>query len=262
MSNPVLNITLPGSWAELSEKQLYFVSKLLYMEVPELELLTRCFLEFAGITILSKDPEIVITDDATEGELCYWFKKSGTGRFYLDVDMATTLIHHLDFLVTEITLFKNPAKIGKYAGCNFKLYGISLEEWLVVDQMYIGYAKTRRVEFLDNMLAVLYHLPGEKWDEQTNLATRAARFKSMPEYTRYIVFLWYTSCKLWLKGKYFYLFDSSDTGDASQSANDYVMSLISSLNEGNVANNPQIKHTPCHEVFYELNRKIEKAKTT
>jgi len=261
MKNKVLDIKLPNSWGELSEKQLLFVSKLIYMELPQLEVISRCFLEFSGITILSKDPEIVETDDAPEGELCYWFKKPGIGKFCLDVAMATTLIHHLDFLINEITLFKNPAKIGRYKGCNFKLYGLTLEEWIVVDQMYIGYAKTRRIEFLDNMMAVLYCLPGEVWDEKTDLAERAARFKKMPEHTRYLIFLWYTSCKLWLKGKYFFLFDSNDSGESGTSANEYVMTLLSSLNEGNVSNNPQIKRTPCHEVFYELNRRIEKSKT-
>lgn len=256
-----LNISLPNSWGELTEKQVAFVSKLIYMEIDQLELLTRCFLEFSGISIISRDPEIVKTDDAPDGELCYWFKKPGMGKFFLDVDMATTLIHHLDFLVNEITLFKPPARLGKYTGCNFKLYGINLEEWIIVDQMYIGYAKTKDIKFLDNMLAVLYHLPGEKWDENTDLTNRAARFKPMPEHARYIIFLWYTSCKLWLKKKYFYLFDTDPDGEAQQSANDYVMSLLSSLNEGSVANNPLIKRTPCHEVFYELNRKIEKAKT-
>ena len=257
----LLNITLPETWAQLNEEQLYFVSKLMYMEVPELELITRCFLEFSGIIILSKDPEMVITDDAPEGELCYWFRKSGTGKFCIDVDLSATLIHSLDFLITDITLFKNPAKIGDYTGCNFKLYGLTLEEWLIVDQMYIGYAKSKNIKFLDNMLAVLYTLPGEKWDESTDMDERAARFTSLPEHTRYIVFLWYTSCKLWLKVKYSYLFESSESSESQQSANDYVMTLLSSLNEGNVANNILLKKSPCHEVFYELNRKIEKAKT-
>lgn len=257
----LLNITLPESWAQLSEHQIDFVSKLIYMGVPELELITRCFLEFAGITILSKDPEMVITENAPEGELCYWFKKKGTGKFCLDVDMSATLIHHLDFLRSGITLFKNPAKIGKYTGCNFKLYGLSLEEWLIVDQMYIGYAKTKNIRFLDNMLAVLYTLPGEKWDESTDLDKRAARFTSFPEHTRYIIFLWYTACKLWLKVKYPYLFETSGSSDSQESANDYVLALLSSLNEGNVANNILLKKSPCHEIFFELNRKIEKAKT-
>lgn len=203
--NKQLNITLPESWAQLSEHQIAFVSKLLYMEVPELELITRCFLEFSGITILSKDPELVVTNDAPEGELCYWFKKSGTGKFCLDVDLSSTLIHSLDFLVNEITLFKNPAKLGQYTGCNFKLYGLSLEEWIIIDQMYIGYAKTKNIKFLDNMLAVSYTLPGEKWDESADLNKRASRFTAIPEHSRYIIFLWYTSCKLWLKVKYPFL---------------------------------------------------------
>jgi len=39
------------------------------------------------------------------------------------------------------------------------------------------------------------------------------------------------------------------------------MGLLSALNEGDITHNPAIKATECHEVFYELNRKIEKSQT-
>lgn len=261
MVSQKLNITLPTSWAGLSEKQLYFASGLLYNKVPETELLTLCFLHFAGLRLLARDPEIIKTETQPDGELCYWFKSPGMGKFYLSVDVFASIIHKLDFLITDVDLFKNPAKIAGYTGCNFKLYGLTLEEWLIVDQMYIGYAKTQRIEFIDNMLAVLYHLPSEKWDETADLSQRAARFAKVPVGDKYIIFLWYTACKMWLRNKYPFLFETSDSNNEPQSANDFVMGLLSALNEGNVANNPLVKRTPCHEVFYELNRKIEKAKT-
>ena len=218
-------------------------------------------MQFSGIKILNKDPELLKTDDAPQGELCYWFKKPGHKKFFLDVDITSSMIHRLDFLTKEVTLFKCPENIGKYVGSNFKLYGVSLEEWILIDQKYIGFAKTKDLKFLDSMHGVLYHLPGEKWDESADLTERSKRFSKMPPHIRYVVFLWYTSCKLWLKVKYPFLFTSDGTGDSTLSANDYVMGLLTSLNEGNVSNNPVIKRLPCHEVFYELNRKIEKSKT-
>lgn len=256
MSTNELHITLPEKWDQLTAPQLQYVSRLFLNEIPEFEMLTRCFLNFTDIKLLHQDPVDI------DGERCYLFKKKGTGKFNLSVDMVATIESRLNWLLGEITLFKNPPKIGRYIGCHYKLYGLTLEEWLIADQMYIGYAKTKNMQFLNNMLAVLYRLPGETWNEKASIETMANRFTKVKPEIKYMVMLWYTSCKGWLISKYTYLFDSSaNTSIGQQSANDYVMSLLSSLNDGDVTHNPQIKATECHEVFYELNRKIEKSKT-
>lgn len=256
MTTQPLHITLPESWDQLTEAQLAYVSRLLLNEMPVAELLTRCFLNFTGIKLLDHDPVDI------DGELCYLFKKSGYGKFNLDVDMVATITGRLAWITSEITLFKNPARIGKYNGCHFKLYGLTLEQWLIVDQMYIGYARTKDMQFINNMMAILYHPDGERWNEASRIEILAKRFNHTKPEIKYLVFLWYTSCKLWLKIKYPFLFAASDGNTAAyQSANDYVMGLLTALNEGDITHNPQIKATECHEVFYELNRKIEKSQT-
>ena len=256
-----LNIKLPNSWFDLTEDQAAFVSRLLFMQLSETDIITRCFLKFAGVKILSRDPEWLITKDEPDGIQVYWFRTKELGKFWLDVDMASTLIHHLDFIIEDISLFKNPAMIGKYTGCNYRLYGLCLAEWIMLDQFYIAFAKTQRVEFLDKMLAVTYRKDGEKYSEEEDISKLAMRFRRIKARDKYIVFLWYTSVKMWLKIKYYYLFSTgSETGE-QQPADEYVLGLLSSLNDGVVANNPQIKLTPAHEVFYELNRRIERQQT-
>lgn len=255
-----LNISLPKGWQELTEKQLKFISRLFFMKLSETDILTQCFLEFTGIKILNRDPEWIITDTEPDGVQVYWFKNKELGKFWMDVELLSTMIHHLDFLLGEISLFKNPEKIGRYFGCNHMLFGISLEEWILLDQYYIQYAKTQQLNLLDLMLAITYTCKDEKYGEKTDLTKRELRFKKINETEKYIVFIWYTSVKMWLKQKYFYLFDG-EGGSAQQSPADYVLGLLSALNEGNVALNPQIKKTSVHEVFYELNKKIERSKT-
>lgn len=256
MSDNALHITLPEKWDQLTEPQLQYISRLMFNELPEAELLTRCFLNFTGVKLLHQDPVDI------DGEQCYMFTKKGLGKFNLSVDMVATITAHISWITKEITLFKNPSRIGRYEGCHYKLYGLTLEEWLIVDQMYIGYARTKEMQFMDNMLAILYRLPGETWNEAAKIEARAKRFRKVKPEIKYLVMLWYTSCKLWLKSKYIYLFAAPDGNSIGlQSANDYVMGLLSSLNEGDVTHNPQIKATECHEVFYELNRKIEKSQT-
>lgn len=256
-----LDIKLPNSWAELTPDQLRYVSRLIFYKMPEVEILSRCFFMFTGIKILNRDPEFVITRDEPDGEQVYWMRRKDKGKFSMGVDLASTLIHHLDFLLDEITLFKNPEKIKGFKGCSHRLYDLSLEEWILLDQFYIAYAKTEKIEFLNKMLAITYTSEGEKYDESVSLDKRAKRFKRVKEADKYTVFLWYTGVKLWLKNQYYYLFDSSG-GDGATSPADYVLGLLSSLNDGNVALNPQLKKTACHEVFHELNRRIEKSKTS
>ena len=248
----MIHITLPERWDQLSEKQLEFVAKLLLREIPAVEMITRCFFNFTGIKILHKDPVML------DGELCYLFKKYHVGRFPLDVDLTASIIQRLEWLTGEVTLFANPAAIKHYTGCHFKLYGVTLEEWLIADQMYIAFAKTKDPKFLDKMLAVFYTKAGEKWNADTSLKSREKRFRRVPRFRKYLVFLWYTSVKLWLKSEYRFLFTPPES-KGSQSPNEYVLGLLSALNEGDVTHNPALKATDCHEVFYELNRKIEKS---
>lgn len=247
-----VELSVPECWEKLSLPQLQYISKLRIMELSEQELATRCFLKFSGLDMEKKDPSMI------NGELCYVFRKKGIGRFILDVDRFTDMVSRMDWINGEISLFHNPERVNGYTGCHWKLYGLSLEEYLVADQMYAAYIRTNDQRFIVNMMAVLYRKPEEAFAEGKHIEKHARRFRNVPMATKLLIVMWYTGLKMWIIKKYPYLF-SSDGSAAPQSANDYVMGLISAMNNGDVTHNPQIRATEVHEIFFEFNLKIERS---
>jgi hypothetical protein len=246
-----LYLTVPEGWHQVTEKQLEYVARLLYHKMPEPEFLSRCFMRFSGLSLLQRSP--VIIDEIPH--YCFTHNKK---RHYIDVDTFTDLTHKLDWILRDVGLFKNPAKIGSYIGCNYKLYGVSFEEFLIADQMYIAYSSTSKEEFINKLIAICYRKPNETWDEGKQLAIRTIRFENIPMRQKYMIYLWFTGLKAWIIGKYPYVFSSSGKG-IPVSPNEAVLSTLAALNGGDITKNPEIKRTEAHEALDMLNRKCELA---
>lgn len=247
-----IEITVPETWQKLTGDQLEYVSKLLLQGVSETELLTRCFLRFAGMKLLKKDP-------VNEGEnLSYLFQKKGYKRFWLDVERFGIGTERMKFLAGEPSLFRLPVLMKKYRPVDWRLYSVSLEEYLLIDRYYKEYINTRNMVHLDTVLAIIYRLPGEKWDSG-KLERWKRRFRRMPAHKKHIAYMWFTGLKVWFINKYWYAYNSSSGGYENTPADEEVLSLVSALNDGNVTLNKQILETGVHEVLYEINQKIERA---
>jgi hypothetical protein len=248
-----VDITVPVKWTELTQANLEFLTKLILNEVSEVELMTRCFLKFADMKLLKKDPVNV------DGDLCYIYKKKGYQNFMLDVDRATDCIERMRFLVKDVTLFRLPEKLKNYVPVDFRLYSVSLEEYLLLDQFYAAYSKAGDPEWLDKMMAIAYRKKGEAWNNE-KLKLRAQRFRRMPVFRKYIIYLWFTGLKTWFMSKYWFVYNQPE-GNSNIPPDEEVMGLLSVLNGGNITLNKQILATSVHEVMFEINLKIEKSTT-
>lgn len=247
-----IELTVPVTWMELSTKQLEFLSKLLIKGADETEIMTRCFIEFSGLKLIKKAPVEI------DHELNYIFKKKGSQRFPLDVDRATWLIEKMNYLVNKAELFKLPERIKKYVPVNFSMYGVTLEQYILLDQHYARFLDTKDPDMLTRMVAIVYHKPDEKWGTK-KLDQLVKRFKRVPLFRKYIVFLWFTAIKAWFIQKYWFVFNSAESS-SDQPADEIIMGLVSALNEGNITLNETILQTDVHQVMFELNRKIERSK--
>ncbi|MDD4375092.1 MAG: hypothetical protein PHG67_14365 [Bacteroidales bacterium] len=250
----MIELKVPTSFGDCTSRQLEFLSRLLLLELPAADIKVRCFLSFTGLVLVKSNPALV------DGLLCYHFRHKLHGDFILDTDRFADMISRLNWIDQPVTLFDLPQKIGSAQACNSRLYGLQLDAWLMLDLLYGRYAETKDAELLDQMMAVVYTRPGELFEEGKHIARNARRFKRIAPWKKHLVFLWYTAVKLWLMQKYYYVFAGSGSGDETP-VDEMIMGLISSLNEGNVANNPVIKTTDVHEVLFELNRKIEYSKS-
>lgn len=248
-----IELTVPVKWMDLSSKQLEFLAKLLIKGADETEVMTRCFIEFSGLKLIKKIPVEI------DHELNYIFKKKGYQRFLLDVDRATGMIQKMDYLINKAELFRLPERIKKYVPVNYSMYGVSLEQYILLDQHYARFIETKDPDLLTRMLAIVYHNPDEKWGDK-KLDEMSRRFKRVPLFRKYIIFLWFTGVKAWFVEKYWFVFNSSESSSSDQPADEIIMGLVSALNEGNITLNESILQTDVHQVMFELNRKIERSK--
>jgi len=250
----IVKLYTPTEFGKMSMKQLAYFSRLLLKKLGPEEVKMLCLLKFTGLKLMQKSP--VKNEDEQD---CYLFKLKNTGTFLIDVDRVTDMLTRLDFLDKDVTLFDLPETIGRYNACDSRLYGIRLDEWLLADRMYGEFSRTKDVKFLNLMLAVFYRETGEQWNDGDSVEKWARRFRWVPLYRKYIVFLWYTGVKLWLINKYWHVFNGGEsTGETP--GDEMIMGLLSSLNDGKVADNNIIKSSEVHEALYELNRKIEYSK--
>lgn len=252
-----LHLTLPESWDQLSEKQLLYLSRLLFEKVPEQELLTRCFLKFSGLLLIQQNP--VIIREKGKNLLCYEFRKKGLEKYTVDVDTFTEAVSKLNWIANDVKLFHNIPKIKRYTGCNYKILDKILEEYLIADNAYLAFVKKGDIKYLDKLVAIFYRKKSDKWDDGNNLTSWAKRFSGSPVHVKYSVFLWYTGLKAWIIKKYPYIFSSPGSGTSS--ASDSVLAILSALSGGDISKNPEIKRSNCHEALDILNRKMEVIQT-
>ena len=246
-----IDLHIPICWNDLKESQLEYLSRLIQSGITDKEILTRCFIRFADLKLIKRNPVIV------ENESCFIFKKKNGPRFPLDVDRFTSMALQLEYLISGVDLFRNPEQIGNYHGCDFRLYGISLEEYLMADTLYNDFTKTADVNALNMLLAIFYRKKVDQWNEGINLERWAKRFRFVPLHRKYIIYLWYTGVKGWIIKKYPCIFSGDTPSDLDSPADEIIMGMLSSLNNEDVTKNRIIKATEVNEVLYELNKRIE-----
>lgn len=170
-----IEITLPRTWAELTDTQLYDVYKLIALNTTFERIKVLCFMRWADITLLARD-----------GEECYISHGKTTGT------ITTRLLHaataSLDWL-TEPP--KTPVRItsikGHYAidaTLQDAIFPVTnnrfdFEKYLYCDNLYQGYLDRQDNDLLNQMGQLLY-------DAEELTLTNAERIS---------IFYWWTSLK-------------------------------------------------------------------
>jgi len=247
-----VELTVPVKWSELTVKQVEYFSRMMLKELTETEVMTLCFLKFSGLKLIKKAIHY-------KAGYLYIFKKKGFPRFTMDADLATTCIAKMTFLINDISLFALPVSIKKYEAYDYRMFDVNLEQYLLLDSYYQAFLAGKETHYLNKMLAVMYHLPGEKWDNE-KLPVWEKRFKRQPLFRKYIIFLWFTGFKKWIMERYWYVFNQGNEISSQPTPDEIVLQLLSALNEGDITHNKEILATSVHEAFFELNRKIEQSK--
>lgn len=240
----IKDIKLPKNWSDLSAPDVLWVTKQKMLAISESEFMSRSIIYF--LKLEPKKGGLMIQN----GELLFKFSdKSNNRNCYIDAVTILTLFEEIKWLNDTLNLMQCPIFRGLKCP-NYKLYLTSLQEFLNIDNAYCEFSRDNSEINLDIFFKSLYH--GSK-----------SEFKKITEFDKMAVIFWYSGLKIWLKEKYPYVFlneeveDEPDDEARQLPVEEHLISLLSSLNDGRVADNELIKSSPMHEVFYTLNQKIE-----
>lgn len=246
-----VNLTSPQGWHELTPDQLLLISELYLCKYEAAEFLTRALV---GLTGLIPVPHQI---EAAEMELLFSFRAPEENPFQLTSAEMHEMAYRLKWLLESIGLC-TPPSLGKFIPVNNRLFGVTLEQYLLADAHYIQFAKTQDRLMLGKFAAALYRSDeNEQWSDQA-WKKRIPYFvpMTMPELNA--VFIWFTGAKAFIMAKYPYVFPQASHPElVSGSPDEQILQLLVSLNGGDVTRNRLIMETHVHEVLFELNLKIE-----
>ena len=138
-----LDISLPKSWAELSDEQVHYAYKLLAANVPAERVVFYCFIHFSGLQIFKRENQIV-------------FLRQGTKIFpVLDEDLLLAA-QSLDFLGEQPDV---PIRLAEFDGhdavpADFR--GVPFGTYLEVQNYFQGYLQTQNTQCIAQLARLLY----------------------------------------------------------------------------------------------------------
>ena len=140
----VFNISLPTSWAELTDKQLQMVYNLFARDLSAAEVKTLCLMKWNGLKVLSQLPDK------------RFLIKRGKEVVPLSTRQIQQATSVLDFLDSFAPMPVRIARIGKYRALPADFEKVPFEQYLYVDNLFQGYLNTQSDELLQQMAQVLY----------------------------------------------------------------------------------------------------------
>ena len=151
--NRKIAITLPVSWQELTDRQLYYLYDLFLDNLSADQIKTYCFFLWGKIRI---HDYIVRHDKET---------------FKVSRELIASAIHELDWIVEIPEYPVRISRIRKHAALPADFQGVEFEKYIYCDNLYQGYLSTQKQELLNEMAGILYNAPGIKTNAAEKLST-------------------------------------------------------------------------------------------
>ena len=148
--NRKIAITLPVSWQELTDRQLYYLYDLFLDNLSADQIKTYCFFLWGKIRIE-----------------CRYDKET----FKVSRELIASAIHELDWIVEIPEYPVRISRIRKHAALPADFQGVEFEKYIYCDNLYQGYLSTQKQELLNEMAGILYNAPGIKTNAAEKLST-------------------------------------------------------------------------------------------
>lgn len=138
------NITLPESWAELTDKQLLMVYGLFASDLSAAEVKTLCLMKWNRMQLLASLPKN------------RFLIKRGKEQIVLRVRQIQQAAIVLNYLDSFAPIPVRIAQIGKHRALLADFEKVPFDKYLYIENLFQGYLNTQSDELLLQMAQVLY----------------------------------------------------------------------------------------------------------
>lgn len=144
MSKPQpIYLTVPTSWGELSDAQLYYIFRLFADNLSAAQIKAYCFFTWSGVTIVCR---------YGDGYLA----RHGKQEFYLSPDVVASAMRALDWVDELPDIPVRISKIKRSKAADPTLVDFAFERYLYCENLYQGYLQTQQHHLLVEMATLLY----------------------------------------------------------------------------------------------------------
>jgi hypothetical protein len=260
-------IQYPSDWDQLTHNQLFYIIHLANKSLTEMEFRLKSFLAFTGLKVAHQNPVI------SNGEIINRIT-SGKKQFFLTNIQLNELARSLDFILEEnqgklslnSRLTINPVKkirFGKtFYGPADKLFNLTLEEYIVCEELFDKFHASREDEYFDKLIATLWR-PKNKGiisqyvedirspyeDRYTTAYCR--RLKNLKQDQKTAIYLFYAGCRKFLRHRFPDVFKSASGGSDDGLG---MLSLVDALCGDDVTKVDQVRKSYLYDVMIRLQR--------
>ena len=235
-----LEVSVPISWEELSEDQLYYVIRLISRGVPMERIMLYAFLHFSGLKVI---------------------RRYAPSTLLVRYQNAPYVITREDLLLGAATQEyletppKTPVRLYKWKrieAVNPALHGVRFGVYLQAENYFQGYLAERDNKYLLALGNLLY--PGlEKVSSDCWSKEDEAIFCTN-------ILLWYPGFKCLLVEQFGELFRSTDATGESLDMREIMFAQIRILTSGDVTKEFRVLNVDTWSALGELNEKIKESK--
>ena len=225
-----LDLKIPQSWSELSDRQLLYVYRLVASNMNGDDIKTLCLFEFSGLKMRHRygDDRFVVRHHKRD--------------YVVTALQIAELLPSLDWLDEPSPVPVCLSRIGHQKPFAPDFSGVPFEKFIVCDNLFQGYLATQREDILHKMANVLY-----SYD-----------FKNLSPAQHISLFYWFASVKDMVANMYPDLFSAPASGAIGSSQptpkqiQESVNAMIRALTKGDISKENIILSLDTHRALTEL----------
>lgn len=227
-----IDLSIPKSWQELSDKQLRFVYRLLNGNYSLAQVKTMCLIKWGKMRVLRQEGALFIMR----------YKKQ---VFPISALQIAEAIQNMEWLGNFPQFPVRLSRIGFHRPVRADFQDVSFEDFLTLDNLYQGYLQTQNKQLLQEMACILYK----------------SRFIKLNQEEATSIFYWFTSMKRYFANLFSHFFTNAQEGTGTSLSFKHLQenmnTQIRALTGGDITKERDVLRMDCWRALTELDAKAK-----